>query len=331
MRILFNVTLLLAGVALGLLAAEGILRAGKLSVGAPPVPFDPSKLVYKAPFAPNPLLGWQLKSGEYDLALGGRNKTTHISINKDNSRATRGMGISPPSKAQKVLFIGDSFVFGEGLDDEETLPWRLQMQQPRLEVINHAVGGYGTCHAMLRLGQVKELLSANDIVIYGFSSFHEERNSADPRYDYPIALSSPSHQSGYPRCKVTNKGIESEDSRRWDPIIPLAGRSAISRIVTDAWLTWIARESIAKQRELTHALISELRKISAEQGASFVVLLQDLSPAKADEYRAFLSQSQIEFVDGTEIAARTDLKLPDGHPGPEMTDLWATQLSELLF
>jgi len=36
--------------------------------------------------------------------------------------------------------------------------------------------------------------------------------------------------------------------------------------------------------------------------------------------------TQISYIDGTSITAQNNLKLPDEHPGPEMTRIWAKQL-----
>ena len=232
--------------------------------------------------------------------------------------------------APKIVFIGDSFTFGEGLDDEETLPWRLQESLPDRNVINHGVGGYGTCQAMLRLSQLQPSLSDGDIVVYGLSAFHEERSTADPRQDYWVALSSPNYQSGYPRCSLKGDEVVREDSKEWTPLMPLTGLSVISRLVTDARLRALAAESLKNKRELTYALIAKMRDISTARGATLIVLLQDVPPDAKEDYRRFLVRSGISYLDGTEITQRQDLKLPDGHPGPQMTQQWANQLRTFL-
>ncbi|NLF25072.1 MAG: hypothetical protein GX589_05370 [Deltaproteobacteria bacterium] len=322
--------LVIFGLVLALFAAEGIFRLCGMSAGVPPVPYESSKFVFRAPYAGNSLTGWQLKPGNYQLLQGGRDRAVKISINPDASRVTRKENTAYSRAISKIICIGDSFIFGEGLDDEETLPWRLQELLPDRNVINHGVGGFGTCQTMLRLSQLRELLSHGDIVVYGLSSFHEERNTADPRQDYWIAISSPNHQSSYPRCRKNDNQIVREDSKVWEIIMPLTGRSVLSKIFTDAWLSVLAIRSVQNQRELTFSLLEKMKDISAARGASLIVLLQEFPSDAAIDYQKFLDRSAINYVDGTDIAYRHHLKLPDGHPGSEMAELWAKKLSVFL-
>ena len=326
-----KILLVVFGLVVALCGAEIICRLAGKSAGTVPEAFSPSKVVFRDPFVENLFTGWQLKPGTYQLPLGGRNRASKISVNADASRATRSEDSPSFSVKPKIVFIGDSFTFGEGLDDEESLPWRLQELLPNLNVINHAVGGYGTCQAKLRLEQLKESLSAGDIVIYGFSAFHEERNTADPRLDYWAAMSSPNHKSGYPRCRLNGKEVIREDSKEWSTIMPLTGRSALSKIVTDTWLALLSVQTAKNQLELARALIAKMKDISTERGASLLVLLQDLPPKAKKNYRDFLEESQIAYLDGTKVVERQDWKLPDGHPGPKITEQWAKSLSIISF
>ena len=184
MRFFIRCALLFLGLGVALLTTEVFLRLSEERSQVTMAPYNPSQFVFRAPFAENSSTGWQLKAGTYQLSLGGRDRASKISINFDGSRTTQNEGSAAPSNFSKIVFVGDSFTFGEGLDDQETLPWRLQELLPDRRVVNHGVGGYGTCQAMLRVSQLKDSLSPGDIVVYGFSFFHEERNTADPRQDY---------------------------------------------------------------------------------------------------------------------------------------------------
>ena len=60
----------------------------------------------------------------------------------------KGLRISPPSDRHRcVLFFGDSFTFGEGLEDNETLPY-LVGELSKAQVYNFGFHGYGP-HQML--------------------------------------------------------------------------------------------------------------------------------------------------------------------------------------
>lgn len=329
MRLFICLGILNFGLILALFIAELLCRLSGISPGPLPVAYAPSMSLFKEPYFENYLTGWQLKPGKYRLILGGLQTFSNVSVNPDASRATR-RGNNFSFGTQKIVFIGDSFIFGEGLNDEESLPWRLQELLPNKDVINHAVGGYGTCQAMLRLEQLSESLSPGDIVVYGLSGFHEERNVADPRQDYWVALSSPNRKSGYPRCRLSNNEIFREDSKEWKTLLPLTGKSVLSKVFTDAWLSVLAIETAGNQRDLTYSLIAKMKSISINRGALLVVLLQDVASDAATEYQKFLERSQIRYLDGTTVAARNDWKLPDGHPGPKMADYWATSLHTFL-
>jgi len=43
-------------------------------------------------------------------------------VNPDGSRVTNRGDVSSLIESRVILFVGDSFTFGERLDDEETLP-----------------------------------------------------------------------------------------------------------------------------------------------------------------------------------------------------------------
>jgi hypothetical protein len=55
----------------------------------------------------------------------------------------------PDSRTDCVLFFGDSFTFGTGVSDQETMPYQVAMKSAKaIRVFNFGVGGYGA-HQML--------------------------------------------------------------------------------------------------------------------------------------------------------------------------------------
>jgi hypothetical protein len=75
-----------------------------------------------------------------------------VSINV-NSLGFRGreFSLDKPSGVKRVLFLGDSYVFGHGVEDDQTLPFRVGLELDRImpgafEVINGGVGGYCTAN-----------------------------------------------------------------------------------------------------------------------------------------------------------------------------------------
>lgn len=147
-------------------------------------------------------------------------------------------------------------------------------------------------------------------------------------------MAGPEHFSGPDgkkfRCRLRNGEIIREQSKRWEPVVLLTGVSRISRLLTDAWLNILAARSIGYQRELTLELLARMKRISDDQDATLIILIQDVPPSYLDAYSDFFYRNKIIFIDGSAIAQRKELGLPDGHPGPEMARLWAHQIAERL-
>ena len=117
---------------------------------------------------PHPVLGWTSRP-DYGRPEG-RYHT--------NSRGLRGRVEylpSPSDGAIRVLAFGDSFTFGSDVGDDETWESQLSGLDPRFEVLNLGVSGYGTDQSYLRY--LEDGLAFNsDIVIIGFMSENISRN-----------------------------------------------------------------------------------------------------------------------------------------------------------
>ncbi|MFT7677534.1 MAG: hypothetical protein ACI8QC_001512 [Planctomycetota bacterium] len=98
-------------------------------------------------------LGW-VDQGEHIVHVG--------------SRGTRGKAHyaeQSPVGSTRVLCVGDSFVWGSEVSDEQTWPHILE-QHPGIEAPNLAVGGYGLDQTLLRLRKEGAAMRP-DVVIFG--------------------------------------------------------------------------------------------------------------------------------------------------------------------
>lgn len=88
----------------------------------------------------------------------------------------------------RILIVGDSFLFGHGLDFEETFGAKLKAGLgDRFEVLNFAVQGYGLDQAYLRLQQLMPIYKPA-VVIVDIHEDQDYRNSnRDRRFFFPCS------------------------------------------------------------------------------------------------------------------------------------------------
>lgn len=111
----------------------------------------------------NPTLGWLPTPGIVNARLG----RATVNINADSIRGTRTYARTKPEGIRRIVAVGDSFTFGEDVNDDETIPFLLEQQLPKTEVPNLGVHGYGLDQMTLRLS-VDGYSYHPDIVLYTF-------------------------------------------------------------------------------------------------------------------------------------------------------------------
>ncbi len=86
--------------------------------------------------------------------------------------------LNPQTPNQFILFFGGSFVFGEGLNDDQTLPAQVGKLAPSYRPYNYGLSGYGPQQMLAKLqsGQLaQEVTEENGIAVYVFIDGHVER------------------------------------------------------------------------------------------------------------------------------------------------------------
>jgi hypothetical protein len=125
------------------LAATVPLAFGLGELVSPPVIYRtevPSSLREDA------LLGWSLKPSQVSHATAEikGERIYHVAYSTNSA----GFRVSPPDRGEQVdgclLFFSDSFTFGEGVSDDQTLPYQVGLQTDgRFRILNLSVPGYG--------------------------------------------------------------------------------------------------------------------------------------------------------------------------------------------
>jgi hypothetical protein len=110
----------------------------------------------------DPSLGWT-------SAAGGRSKDGLYRINGQELRADRLYTQHVPPGTLRLAAFGDSFTFGAFVDNAQTWEAQLEASDPRIEVLNYGVNGFGPDQAYLRYEQTAGHLGA-DVVVIGYMS-----------------------------------------------------------------------------------------------------------------------------------------------------------------
>lgn len=131
----------------------------------------------------DPLLGWSYVPSRSIVFLDKKTYT----FAKDGYRAGAIEDTVDFSKP-RILIVGDSFLFGHGLDFEETFGAKLESKlENRFEILNFAVQGYGLDQAYLRLKQLMPVYKPT-IVIVDIHEDQDYRNSnRDRRFFFPCS------------------------------------------------------------------------------------------------------------------------------------------------
>ncbi len=137
----------LVALALALLGMEAMVR---LFWNRPPR-FLGERLLHSDLFVPDPVLGWRARPHHVFVHKlhGGRATTI-----RTNGQGFRDRDRDPARRLgqHRILVVGDSFVFGWGVENDETFVHRLDQQLAGTEVVNLGVTGFNLAqeHALLR-------------------------------------------------------------------------------------------------------------------------------------------------------------------------------------
>lgn len=120
----------------------------------------------------DPSKGWRSKPNLRDVKFFN-GKT--LSTNSHGFRGKQDFPYARDKRKLRILILGDSFTFGDGVNDDETYSYYLQQMLPGTEVINMGVHGYGHDQMLILFKEVGVRYKP-DIVILGFLAMDMHRN-----------------------------------------------------------------------------------------------------------------------------------------------------------
>ena len=178
----------------------------------------------------------------------------------------RGPADRPDPAAPTVMFVGDSFTFGQGLAYEDTFVRKIGLEPASaLQVVNLGVTGYGTDQPLFMVKRKLKKFNTK-IVVYTFIYNHVERNSVN---DWRLFHPSTRVVGTKPMFALTrggvlylkHKAVPVEDYRY----------SRVWACVQLAATRWGPKPSL----DLTRTLVGEMKVYSEANGAKFVVVYWD--------------------------------------------------------
>ena len=144
------------------------------------VPDEVQEGTYTAKFfAGDPLLGYKPVPGRRVTSIKRVNgRKVYDVVYTIDAAGRRVTPVGPPEPGPTVLFFGGSNTFGEGVNDDETLPHFLARAVPSAAVYNYGFCGYGPQQmlAMLEDGRLDDLVRDRSVIaVYLFIDAHVAR------------------------------------------------------------------------------------------------------------------------------------------------------------
>jgi len=235
-------------------------------------------------------LGWRHRPGTHDTHV-----SPHFSVTYTIDERGYRVGSKAASYRPEVLFLGDSFTFGAGVEDHQPYPRVLGETFWRdWHVSNAEVSAWGTTQAYLLLEEILAKPERPDVVVYAMIRHNVLRNV--PRRGWMRFLG-PGHNH-LPLFEV--KEGRAEFVRLVGHDDPIAGR----------------KDTRAERIEVTRLLIVQMHEECKRRGIPFFFILLPHGPPDwpAGIIRTVMEQG-IPLIDLTQLEVLT-LK-GDAHPSPD--------------
>ncbi len=268
----------------------------------------------------DPILGWRNKPGVVKSMEPGHVPMTFW---EDGRRATRP---APSMHAlPQVVIVGCSVTQGYGVVDEETFAYRLAALTPGWNVDNFGTGGYGAYQSLLMLKRIfAEKKYSPKLVIYGYADFHARRDVAN--YAWVHKFRTVKGEIFAPPHVVPEAGHLVEHRFTQFPLWPFETDYALVGIAKVAYIKLLFLGRKRYEDEVTKLLLTEMRDLSANNGARFVIMKLTNAPKSIE---AFVDAGGFDIADcpkfdpGLNIETKAFKVGGTGHPNDKAHESWA--------
>jgi hypothetical protein len=214
------------------------------------------------------------------------------------------------------LFMGCSYTFGDGVEDDETLPSRFSEQLGwNANVVNLGVSGYGAHHVLrlLETGRLGGVAPPVKHVIYQAIQAHVARTAGRFRW----GLDGPAY-------RISGDSVRYDGplhGRTFVRVFKIAQRSDLLRFLIDR--LYFQREPTVREIEVYARIVERAGALAKEKlGARFTVLYWDTNGQTTDPIFERLAATGLPIVRATSLVPLGELnklRIPhDNHPTPEV-------------
>lgn len=261
------------------------------------------------------ILGWVNRPGatatdhHYDYQVTYRIDQAGYRQQGGDEKGADAMGLLS-TEGKRVVVLGCSFTFGQGVEDYQTYVSRLRaVSGGKIAGLNAGVNGWGTVQAMLFLQRMLEQGEKPDLIAYGFLPIHAGRNGDRESWLRIVAL-----------------------SERRKPIVEeVEGSWAFDRLVGAGEGRQGSRRLDEEEISITFGCLEQMHRLSTAAGIPFYCLLLgedrlEETPAeiRPETMREFCQSKGIPVLDLSTLPAE---RYPhDGHP----TAIWHERVAEAI-
>lgn len=237
----------------------------------------------------DPLLGWTLLENLDGVSVGG----ARVHSNSQGMRGRREYPLEPGA-GLRIVALGDSFTFGECVEDGEAFAAQVEAAIAPGEVLNLAVHGHGHDQQLLRLRE-QGLAYRPDVVLLGFLNADVERNQLWFR-DY-----------AKPRFRLRGGSLVLENVPVPAPEAFLASvrlrAAGYAQMLFDVvFADRLERRNRKRTEAILNALVSEARAAGARPAMVYLPSLAQSRLGRANPsrlYRHLCAEGQVLCIDPT--------------------------------
>jgi hypothetical protein len=231
----------------------------------------------------DPIKGWALKPNISNMIHFGNN------ILSSNSKGIRGKieyAYARNKDKLRILILGDSFTFGQGVSDNETYPYYLQQILPDTEVINLGVHGYGHDQMLIYLKE-EGIKYKPDIIILGYIAMDADRNMLTFR-DY----AKPKFELAAGKLKLSNFPVSSPQVTFKEEF----WRSKFIDILSILYNRFLCKTGLyeRERKELTDAILRDIAVTARSINATPLFVYMD--NVRSMEFSEDLSRREQDFL-----------------------------------